>query len=52
VPAAERIATFDNEAVVVKNDRAWLSNLLDHVPDVVNGVGDAYAGITSRRLSG
>jgi phosphoserine phosphatase len=31
---------------VVENDRAWLANLLGHVPDLVNGVTEAYEGIT------
>jgi phosphoserine phosphatase len=31
---------------VVENDQAWLGNLLDHVPDLLKGVGEAYEGIT------
>jgi len=31
---------------VVENDRAWLANLLGHVPDLVKGVTEAYEGIT------
>ena len=31
---------------LVDNDRAWLANLLDHVPDLVKGVSEAYGGIT------
>jgi phosphoglycolate phosphatase-like HAD superfamily hydrolase len=31
---------------VAGNDRAWLANLLDHVPDLVKGVTEAYQGIT------
>ncbi len=82
VPAAERIATFDNDGTlwcekpqyvqadflfrrlkeiakadpakadqqpykaIIENDHAWLSNLLDHVPDLVKGVTEAYQGIT------
>jgi hypothetical protein len=82
VPAAERIAAFDNDGTlwcekpqyveadfvvrrreemtdadpakakeqpykaVLENDRARLSSLLDHVPEVVKGVGEAYEGIT------
>jgi len=31
---------------VAGNDRAWLANFLDHVPDLVKGVTEAYGGIT------
>jgi phosphoglycolate phosphatase-like HAD superfamily hydrolase len=31
---------------VADNDRAWLANLLEHVPDLVKGAGEAYEGIT------
>jgi len=31
---------------VAENDQAWLTNLLDHVPDLVKGVGEAYEGVT------
>ena len=31
---------------LAENDEAWLSNLLDHVPDLVKGVTEAFAGIT------
>jgi phosphoserine phosphatase len=31
---------------VAENDRAWLSNLAGHVPDLVKGVTEAYEGIT------
>ena len=31
---------------LVEKDRAWLANLLDHVPELVKGVTDAYGGIT------
>ena len=31
---------------LVENDQAWLMNLLDHVPDLVKGVTEAYEGIT------
>ena len=31
---------------LVENDQAWLKNLLDHVPDLVKGVTEAYEGIT------
>jgi phosphoglycolate phosphatase-like HAD superfamily hydrolase len=30
---------------VMENDRAWLSSLLDHVPELVKGAGEAYEGI-------
>jgi phosphoserine phosphatase len=31
---------------LVENDRAWLQNLLDHVPELIKGVTEAYEGIT------
>jgi len=31
---------------VAENDQAWLTNLLDHVPELVKGAGEAYEGIT------
>jgi phosphoglycolate phosphatase-like HAD superfamily hydrolase len=31
---------------VVESDRAWLANLLDHVPELVKGATEAYEGIT------
>jgi phosphoglycolate phosphatase-like HAD superfamily hydrolase len=31
---------------VAENDQAWLTSLLDHVPELVKGVGEAYEGIT------
>ncbi len=31
---------------LVENDQPWLKNLLDHVPDLVKGVTEAYEGIT------
>ena len=31
---------------LAENDRAWLSNLAGHVPDLVKGVTEAYEGIT------
>jgi phosphoserine phosphatase len=31
---------------VVEGDRAWLAGLLDHVPELIKGVTEAYAGIT------
>jgi phosphoglycolate phosphatase-like HAD superfamily hydrolase len=31
---------------LVENDQAWLANLLDHVPELVKGVTEAYEGIT------
>jgi phosphoserine phosphatase len=32
---------------LVENDRAWLASLLDHVPELVRGVTEAYDGITT-----
>lgn len=32
---------------LVENDRAWLANLLDHVPELIRGVTEAYDGITT-----
>jgi phosphoserine phosphatase len=31
---------------VAENDQAWLTSLLDHVPELVKGAGEAYEGIT------
>ena len=31
---------------VAENDQAWLTSLLDHVPELVKGVGEAYEGFT------
>jgi phosphoserine phosphatase len=31
---------------LAENDQAWLGHLLDHVPDLVKGLGEAYEGIT------
>jgi phosphoserine phosphatase len=31
---------------VVDNDRVWLAHLLDHVPDLVKGITEAYDAIT------
>jgi phosphoserine phosphatase len=31
---------------LAENDQAWLASLLDHVPDLVKGLGEAYEGIT------
>jgi phosphoserine phosphatase len=31
---------------VAENDQAWLASLLDHVPELVKGAGEAYEGIT------
>jgi hypothetical protein len=36
---------------VLGNYRAWLSSLLDHVPDPVTRVGEAYEGIRMRTVS-
>jgi phosphoserine phosphatase len=83
VPAAERIATFDNDGTlwcekpqyiqadflfrrlaemaaadpakaseqpwkaVVEDDRQWLGELLQHLPELAKGVTQAYAGITT-----
>jgi phosphoserine phosphatase len=83
VPAAERIAAFDNDGTlwcekpiyvqadfifrrfkemvrkdperakeqpykaVVEADLEWLSNIYAHVPEVIKGVTEAYAGITT-----
>jgi len=39
-------ATEQPYKALVENDKAWLTNLLDHVPDLVKGVTEAYEGIT------
>jgi phosphoserine phosphatase len=31
---------------LVENDQAWLGSLLDHVPELIKGVTEAYAAIT------
>jgi hypothetical protein len=31
---------------LVENDQAWLASLLDHVPELAKGIGEAYEGIT------
>jgi hypothetical protein len=43
--AAERAKELPYKAVI-ENDQAWLSSLLDYVPDLINGVGEAYERIT------
>jgi phosphoserine phosphatase len=83
VPAAERIATFDNDGTlwcekplyvqadfvfrrwkemvqanpelareqpyraIVEGDRAWLSDIYAHVPELIKGVTEAFGGITT-----
>jgi phosphoserine phosphatase len=37
---------------LAENDEAWLAHLLDHVPDLVKGVGEAYEGITVEAFEG
>jgi phosphoserine phosphatase len=32
---------------VVENDRAWLAGLTQHLPELIRGVTEAYAGITT-----
>ncbi len=32
---------------LVEGDREWLSNLVEHVPELLKGVGEAYSGITT-----
>jgi phosphoglycolate phosphatase-like HAD superfamily hydrolase len=32
---------------LVEGDRAWLSSLTDHVPDLVRGISEAFAGLTT-----
>src|SRR3954454_24002988 len=32
---------------VVENDTAWLGSLLDHLPDLLRGLGEAFGGITT-----
>ena len=33
---------------LAENDREWLSSLLDHVPELIKGVTEAYEGITTK----
>jgi phosphoserine phosphatase len=42
-PAKAREQPYKALAV---NDQAWLTSLLDHVPELVKGAGEAYEGIT------
>ena len=32
---------------LVEGDREWLSHLLEHVPELLKGVGEAFSGITT-----
>jgi len=32
---------------LVEGDREWLSHLVEHVPELLKGLGEAYAGITT-----
>ena len=32
---------------VVEGDREWLASLLDHIPELVRGIGEAFGGITT-----
>jgi phosphoglycolate phosphatase-like HAD superfamily hydrolase len=32
---------------IVENDRAWLADLLHHIPELLKAVGQAYSGITT-----
>jgi phosphoserine phosphatase len=32
---------------VVEGDREWLAGILDHIPDLIKGVTEAYGGITT-----
>src|SRR4051812_34523483 len=32
---------------LIEGDRHWLASLLDHVPDLVRGVSEAFSGITT-----
>jgi hypothetical protein len=43
--AAEKAKELPCKAVI-ENDQAWLSSLLHYVPDLINGVGEAYQAIT------
>jgi hypothetical protein len=36
---------------LVENDRAWLGSLLDHVPELIKGVTEAYEATTVERSS-
>ena len=33
---------------LVEGDREWLSHLLEHVPELLKGVGEAFSGITTQ----
>ncbi len=46
VRAEPALADHQPFTAVAGEDREWLASLLDHVPDLVRGVGEAFGGIT------
>ncbi len=40
------LATQQPWKAVVENDRAWMTGVLDHAPELIRGVTQAYANIT------
>lgn len=40
------LATRQPYTAVIEDDHEWLGSILKHVPELVQGVGDAFAGIT------
>ena len=46
VAADPAIAGEQPYRALVENDQAWLTNLLDHVPELLKGITEAYSGIT------
>src|SRR5215475_6137319 len=47
VAADPSLAERQPYKALVEGDRAWLSSLTDHVPDLVRGVSEAFAGLTT-----
>jgi phosphoserine phosphatase len=46
IKAKPELATEQPYKAVAENDREWLAGLLDHVPELIKGVTEAYAEIT------
>jgi len=47
VAADPTLAAVQPFKAVVEGDRAWLGSILDHVPEVLRGMGIAFGGITT-----
>jgi phosphoserine phosphatase len=44
------LATAQPYKAVMEGDQAWLAHLLDHVPDLVKGVTEAWEGLTPQEF--